>query len=105
MHIQTTMILRRALGATSPWAARSSPRPLRRFISTQVESTESSAQSSLKQLQSTHAQLNAEGDQSIAAVDTETHGTFASATASVAEEYHHFKQLGKSSTAHCSAIC
>ncbi|KAH7095022.1 37S ribosomal protein MRP4, mitochondrial precursor [Paraphoma chrysanthemicola] len=87
------MILRRALGATSPWAARSSPRPLRRFISTQVESIESSAQSSLKQLQSTHAQLNAEGDQSIAAVDTETHGTFASATASVAEEYHHFKQL------------
>jgi small subunit ribosomal protein S2 len=89
------MILRRAIWAGARATARSTLRPLRRSISTEVESIESSAQNSLKQLQSIHAQLNAEGDRSVPAVNPETHGTSAPANDNVAEQYHLFKQQGK----------
>ncbi|KAF2033363.1 ribosomal protein S2 [Setomelanomma holmii] len=86
------MIIRRAIGACPRAVARSSPRPLRRFLSSTAESIESSAQNSLKQLPSIHALLNADGDQFVPAVDPETHGTVASATDNVAEQYYLFKQ-------------
>jgi small subunit ribosomal protein S2 len=85
------MILRRALCATPRVFARPSARPLR-CLSTDAASIEASTENSLKQLQSIHAQLNAQGDRSAPAVDPETHATADSATDHVAEQYHMFKQ-------------
>jgi small subunit ribosomal protein S2 len=87
----TAMILRRALWASPRALARPSARPLR-CLSTDAASIEASADNSLKQLQSLHAQLSAQGDRSAPAVNPETHATAASATDHVAEQYHMFKQ-------------
>jgi small subunit ribosomal protein S2 len=91
------MILRRALWSSPRAFARTArPLPQLRCLSTEAESIASSADNSLKQLQSIHAQLNAQGDVSAPAVDPETHATAASATDHVAEQYHMFKQQGQS---------
>lgn len=91
------MILRTAL-RSSPRAIvqrASRPLPQSRFLSTKTESIESSVDNSLKNLQSIHAQLSAQGDESVPAVNPETHATAASATDHVAEQYHLFKQQEK----------
>jgi small subunit ribosomal protein S2 len=49
----------------------------------------------LKNVQSIHAQLTAQGDESVPALDPETHGTAASVADHVAEQYHMFKQQEK----------
>ena len=91
------MIIRRALQSCPRVLARSPVRNSQctRFISTETESIDSSANNSLKNLQSIHAQLNAEGDRAAPAVDPETHGTADSATDDVAAQYLAFKQAEK----------
>jgi small subunit ribosomal protein S2 len=90
------MIVRTAVRSSSRAIARRASRPLPqfRFISTETEAIESSVDNSLKNLQSIHAQLNAEGDTSVPAVNPETHATASSVTDHVAEQYHMFKQQG-----------
>ncbi|KAH7394083.1 ribosomal protein S2, flavodoxin-like domain-containing protein [Phaeosphaeria sp. MPI-PUGE-AT-0046c] len=73
--------------------------PQRRLLSTSTTTTtteadliDASANNSLKQLQSIHAQLTAQGDTAAPPVDPETHATAASALQNVAEQYAMFKQ-------------
>jgi hypothetical protein len=95
------MILRRAIARARPrllastWSPSRAPTttPLR-HLSAESESIESSANNSLKQLQSIHAQLSAQGDHAPPAVNPDTHATASSATDHVAEQYHLFKQQG-----------
>lgn len=90
------MILRRAIWASRGLARKAPQRQLQgRNLSTETDSIELSAANSLKQLQSIHAQLSAQGDQNVPAVDPETHGTASSVTDHVAEQYHIFKEQEK----------
>jgi small subunit ribosomal protein S2 len=90
------MIIRRAICASSRALARKAPRRQLqvRHVTTETESIATSAENSLKQLQSIHAQLSAQGDEHVPAVDPETHGTASSVTDHVAEQYHIFKEQG-----------
>ncbi|KAH3947752.1 hypothetical protein HBI70_077310 [Parastagonospora nodorum] len=91
------MIVRTALRSAPRAIARRASRPLPqfRFISTETESIESSVDNSLKNLQSIHAQLNAQGDESVPALNPDTHATASSVTDHVAEQWHMFKQQEK----------
>jgi small subunit ribosomal protein S2 len=66
--------------------------PQFRFLSTETDAIESSTANSLKQLQSIHAQLSAQGDEAVPALNPETHATASSVTDHVAEQYHVFRQ-------------
>lgn len=91
------MIVRTALRSGPRAIARRASRPLPqfRFISTETDSIESSVDNSLKNLQSIHAQLNAQGDESVPALNPDTHATASSVTDHVAEQWHMFKQQGQ----------
>ncbi|KAF2176350.1 37S ribosomal protein MRP4, mitochondrial precursor [Zopfia rhizophila CBS 207.26] len=67
---------------------------LRRFLSTEIDSIEASAENNIKQLQSLEAQINATIAKPVPSIDSVTHATApsAQATDSVAEQYHLFKQ-------------
>ncbi|KAF2263496.1 ribosomal protein S2 [Lojkania enalia] len=89
------MIIRHLALRSGPWAVARSPfQALRRFLSSEIDSIEASAQNSVKQLQLLEAQLNAAILQPVPTIDPETHGTALSAqiTDSVAAEYHRYKQ-------------
>jgi small subunit ribosomal protein S2 len=72
--------------------ARNSSRPLRRFLSTETDSISASTENSLKQIQSIEAQLNTHLQQGVPSVDPETHGTSASVSENVAQQYYTYKQ-------------
>ncbi|KAF2870995.1 ribosomal protein S2, flavodoxin-like domain-containing protein [Massariosphaeria phaeospora] len=72
----------------------SSLQPLRRFLSTDIDSIESSADNSFKQLGSLEAQLNAQVPQQVPSASSETQASSPAAqtSESVAEQYHLYKQ-------------
>ena len=82
--------------ATHPW---------RRFASTHVDTLEASAENSFKQLHSLEAQFNANAPvhEAVPSLDPDAPATdsqSANVTASVAEQYHRYKQHRASQLPH-----
>ncbi|KAJ4300785.1 hypothetical protein N0V90_002873 [Kalmusia sp. IMI 367209] len=91
------MIIRHVARAGRRALAQSSSTPVRRFLSTHVDSIEASADNSFKQLHSLEAQLNAnaQAPRPVPSLDPESAATEpapAQLTESVAEQYYRYKQ-------------